>query len=146
MKGNAEYYLIRALPDYKLVRQFIRENGGGEDDAPLSFPTVVAIDQSGDILGCLSTALQKDLIVSGPLVIKKDINGYRVVVGLVDAYDKVMQSLGVTSYIHSVAEENTKWLAMIEKAYGDKPYAHEQGRYFFVKHLDKPLKAEATIH
>jgi len=144
MKGNAEYYLIRNLTDYKLAREFIRKQD--VEDAPLSFPTVVAIDQAGDILGCLSTNSQKDLIVAGPLVIKKGIKGYRIVVGLVDAYDKVMKSLGITRYIHSVDEGNTKWLAMIEKAYGDKPYAHEQGRYFFVKRLDRDLNAEATIH
>lgn len=139
MKGNIEYFLIRELSDYKLVRQFIRDQG--EPDDSLSFPTVVAVDEAGEILGVLSTDLQKNLVVAGPLVINKKIRGYRVIVGLVDAYDEVMRGMGITSYVHSVDENNKPWLNMIERAYGDEPYAKQNGRLFFIKKLDAPQRS-----
>lgn len=134
MNGNATYHLAKDAGDYRYVHQFLREQGE-EVSRSLTSPTVAAIDGEGAIVGVLGTTIQNDMIVAGPLLIAKELRGYRIIIHLIDFYDLALSSLGITSYVFSVEKGNDRWLNLVKRVYDIEPYAEKDGVLFFIKRI-----------
>jgi len=105
---------------------------GIEDE--LAFPTVMAI-KDGQLTGFISTHISNDMIVAGPMVIRSGARRYWTLIRLIEHYENVMRSIGITSYIFSIDANDEKWTADIKELYGVDPYAEQEGRKFFVRNI-----------
>lgn len=85
----------------------------GEEKTPLSFPTVMAEEDDGEIVGFLGTHSKKDhkgAVIAGPLVLKdkRPIVAFR----LCEKYELLMRVLGVLFFFYtkdpSLAEQFKK--------------------------------------
>ena len=126
--GDTEYLLAGNAQDYTKSRRFFRENG--IEVSKLTFPTVFA-KRHGQVVAVLSTLPIKDAIVAGPLHIDVEGNPSFVFMRLVDAYDGVMQKLGITGYTFYTKKDDTKYLKAIRAMEVKELYTDENDRVWF---------------
>lgn len=126
------YMLAASARDYAKAQDLVKAEGLPRHT--LSFPTVLAW-KDGELTGLLSTYIQKDLIVAGPLVLRSGQKRYWTLIRLIENYELVMRTVGVTSYIFSVEEDNQAWLDKIDDVFHLEPYATQDGRNFYVRKL-----------
>jgi len=82
---------------------------------PLGFPTIVA-EREKRIIGFLSSRPSKEMVAAGPLVVDVEGNRAFVAMRLVDFYEKVLVSAGVTLYTFRVSKTAPKsWLNTIDE-------------------------------
>lgn len=122
-------YRIATKKDYRTLHAFMAEQEAERNT--LGFPTVLA-EKDGEILGLLGTLVKSNLIIAGPLVIKKDRPRYFTIIRLVEAYEAAMLSLGVTSYIFGTSDPKFLQYA---KELGLESYAEKDGISFFIRKL-----------
>jgi hypothetical protein len=127
-------YRLAEGPDFAVCHKLFKSQGH-ERDARYAFPTVVA-DRDGDIVGFYSTNDAQEYITAGPLEVDKSLdNPLIVAIRLVDAYDNVMRSVGINSYLFSVDKDNEQWKDIMERATGLESYAEDETRYWYRKEL-----------
>ena len=127
-----QYKIAASATDYRKAHELVKSEG--LPDHPLNFPTVMAI-QGDEVVGILGTDTSGEFIIAGPLVLKGDRLRAFTLIRLIDFYDAVMREAGVTAYIFSVEDGNTKWIDKIDKTFSLSPYAHKDGRAFYVRNL-----------
>ena len=123
--------MANGADDYNRAYKLMRAEGI-EDE--LAFPTVMAI-KDGQLTGFISTHISNDMIVAGPMVIRSGARRYWTLIRLIEHYENVMRSIGITSYIFSIDANDEKWTADIKELYGVDPYAEQEGRKFFVRNI-----------
>lgn len=77
------------------------------------WPAVIA-KRGEAIVGRLSTLDYKDMVVAGDLWIEQGI-APRVMLRLIEMYEVILQSLGITEYLFSVAADAHKWRHLVDK-------------------------------
>jgi len=85
-----------------------------ELEANLVWPTIVA-KRDGIVIGRLGTLDYEDKVVAGDLWIEDGITPL-VTLRLLEMYEVILQGLGITEYLFSIAADNHKWKRIIEKA------------------------------
>jgi hypothetical protein len=127
------YCIADSARSYSLCHQLIREEG--LEQSELSFPTLMAISEDGVLTGVLGTHISNHQIVAGPLVLKSDRPHYWTLIRLIEHYERVMRTAGVTEYIFSVPKDAEAWLDKIDKLFHFEPYSEKDGRLWFVRKL-----------
>lgn len=128
-----EYVLATTPNDFAAAQELI--DAEGTDDATIGHPTLMAI-KDGELTAVLGTHItDNNFIVAGPLVIKSGAHRFWTLIRLIDEYDRVMRGIGITQYLFSVEDSNSDWLDKIEKTFAIEPYAHERGRFFYIRNL-----------
>lgn len=130
---ETSYKLAASSKDYRDCLRLAREEG--QDVACLHFPTVVARNTQGEVLGFFSTVPDSRYVIAGPLVVR---GGRRPVLAmrLMEAYDRVMASVGVTLYYFTVRSDRTDALASERlEAMGMKHWQTRNGISWFRKEL-----------
>ena len=129
------YRIADTAQDYKRVHALIKSEGF--PDCSLNFPVIMAMDEEGELVGCLGTGIQDDMIVAGPLVLKKDKKRSFTLIRLVEHYEATMRQCGIKSFIFYVELDNEKYLDYVKRVYGAEPYAEQDGRAWFVADLTR---------
>jgi len=108
----------------------------------LGHPTVTARDEQDELIGFVSTDLQDDLVVAGPLVLRQEKLHAFTALSLLLAYEEMIGTLGVKRYIFYVDPTKTPGLVRgIKKYFPDlKPYATQGTKEFYVRALDEDRK------
>lgn len=127
-----DYRLAASGRDYAKAHELIRSEGLQQEE--LSFPTMLAW-QGNELVGCLGTHITNKMIAAGPLTIKTDRPRYWTLIRLIENYENVMRAAGISSYIFSVEVTNTDYIDKIDKTFGLKPYAVENGHNFYIRKL-----------
>lgn len=130
--GGYTYRQAHTSADFRKVHNFTRRLG--IPDQTMEFPTILAFDAKGEIIGILSTNTEQGMIIAGPLAIRADRPHPMVAVRLIEAYDAVMRSLGIKQYIFSSVKGERFEKAAIE--YGFKPWTYNAGHTFFKRELE----------
>jgi len=103
-------------------------------DAPLGFPVYIAI-RDDKIVGFLATQDRKDMVVAGPLQINLEKKAF-VCMRLVDGYDKLMKSMGMTLYWFYVDKSTVpKWLNAVKESGICKEFGTEGDNIWFERRL-----------
>lgn len=128
-----EYRLAASGADYAKAHELVRAEG--LPDHELSYPTILAV-KDGELTGLLSTHIQKNMIIAGPMVLRSGAPRYWTLIRLIETYENVMRSAGISAFVFSVDEATSaKWLEKVDW-FGLKPYADQDGRKFYVRNLD----------
>lgn len=128
------YKIAENSADYKKVHALIKSEG--VEDAQLSFPTIMALEDD-EVVGCLGTDTQQSMIIAGPLVLKSDKKRTFTIIRLVEAYEACMRHMGIKSFIFSAELKNEKWLTYIDEVLGFEPYYKDNERAWFIVKLVK---------
>jgi len=99
------------------------------------YPTVMALRETSELLGYLTTSTKSGYIVAGPLWIDPKLNRtYRglVLMRLVEGYEKVLAASGVTRFMFWVPYSEEHYLSIIHRAIGLEPFEVDaDGNYWF---------------
>lgn len=128
--GNTKYKVAVTPRDYQICHNLADKEGFLHNT--YSFPTIMAIKE-GELVGFISTHIEGESIVCGPLVVKTDRNHAMTLVRLVEAYDLALRSMGIEWYIFHTPK-NGKLEQLAEKI-GFKPYEERDGEVFFLRDL-----------
>lgn len=124
------YKLAESPQDYKRIHALIKSEGF--DDAALAFPTIMALDDDGELVGALGTNTQQSMIIAGPLVIKNDKRRSFTIIRLVEAYEAVMRHCKIKSFIFSAKADDEVWLRYIDEVLGFEPYYKDAENAWFI--------------
>lgn len=130
----AHYFICKTAFDYKKAHELIKSEG--QEDCPLSFPTCIAADDNGDLIGVIGTNTDQGMIICGPLVIRSDKRHIFVMIRLIDFYERVMRDAGVKAFVFSAPLDKSEWIQQIQTVYELKPYAIKNGHQWFVRNLE----------
>jgi hypothetical protein len=100
----------------------------------LEFPTVIARDDDGKIIGFLGSYYHDSMLFAGPLVVRK--RRPRTAMALCENYDHACRAIGLTGYLMHT-EEGTFMHEGINryKLPGFDAYAKEGNRTFYIRRL-----------
>jgi hypothetical protein len=127
-----KFFLANSPQDYEDCQTLMDEQD--VTTSKLEFPTVLARDADGVLLGFLSSYYQDKMLFAGPLVVKK--HRPRTAMNLCEQYDLVCKSMGLTGYL--MATEDDTFMDKGIKRYdlkGFEPYAREGNRTFYIRRL-----------
>lgn len=115
--------------------QALLQHEGSFPMQKLEYPTIMAFNDKDDLVGFLSTELQDDLIIAGPLVLKQDRTRPFTALSLITIYEAALKSMGISRFIFYVDTALTKGYARgIEKYFPDMtPYAEQGTKKFYVR-------------
>lgn len=105
-----KYRLARPGGEYNRLYALMEQEGGKKE--PIGWPVVVA-EEDGKAIGFLATYPTTEALIAGPLVIEGSKRPF-VFLRLVDAYENVLKTAGVTAYCFRVAKSNTKQMKRVE--------------------------------
>lgn len=117
---------------YAQCHELLKEEGIAPEK--LGFPTIMALENDR-LVGFLSTHIQKQMIVAGPMVIRSDRRRIMTAIRLAEAYEMSMRNLGIKTFIfHGEAG------GLLEKAIRRyyphvAPYATRDGIVFYTWRL-----------
>ena len=126
------YRLASKPDDYRKAQALMKAEGVPKQE--LGFPTILAIEDKRAV-GMISTNIQNDMVIAGPLVVRSDRRRVMTAIRMVEMYEMALRGMGLATFIFHV-DEGT-FLDRVIKRYGDKyqPYAVEGTRKFFVRRL-----------
>ena len=116
------FNLVTTPNEFKECRAVIRK--AGITDGPLTFPTVCA-RRDGKIVGVAGRGPGKNAIVLYRLAAITPNPGL-LLIKLVEAFEVVLRTAGVTDYLIAADKTNTKLNQYIERIIGQKPYAESE--------------------
>lgn len=134
------YRLADGAADYTLCRELITDN-----DIPITeidFPTVMAIDDDGEVIGVLATTKHPEMVLAGPLVLRHDKRRPFTAIKLIQLYEITMRGLGIKSVIvHAV--KNSFVSKGIDRYFENlRPYAETDDDTFFIWPLTRQEVAD----
>lgn len=117
----AEYRIADTAEDYKKARRFLESERGAVER--LTFPTILAT-QDKELVGVMGTHLNMQLkvAIAGPLIVKSDRLRMFTIIRLVENYEAVMRSCGLSSFLFRVDLDNWKWIDKIKNVLNMEPY------------------------
>src|SRR5262245_41754596 len=107
--ARTSYRLAHSSKDYRACHQLLK--GLQIAAGTLSWPTVMAI-REGEVIGCLSTQTDKGAIIAGPLAVSTTPPSL-VALRLVEAYEHVLQRLGLQGYYFGVVAGTQRWVNLL---------------------------------
>jgi hypothetical protein len=123
------YYLADTSVHYKKAHAFLR--GRREDVDRLCFPTIIA-ERDEEVIGIISRRDEKFGIVAGPMVVAVDRPQF-VLLKLADMFEKVLKTLGITTYMFAVDSLHEQWVDIINKTGMAELIDDKQDRYLWFK-------------
>ena len=142
---TTRYRLANDATDYTLCRELLAAEGFTEV-ADIAFPTVMAVDDDGEVIGAMATTPHDDMVLAGPLVLRHDKRRPFTAKQLIQLYETTMRGLGIKSFIFQTIGDNMIWQA-VNRYFPDlKPYAIEGENRFYVWPLraEEPLNGQST--
>lgn len=127
-----EYRLAASGRDYARAHELMAAEGFESQE--LSFPTVIAL-KGQELTGFLSTHISNKMVCAGPLILKNGQARYWTLIRLIETYENVMRTAGITAFVFSVDNGAAEWLDKIAKTVELEPYAEKGGRKFFIRKL-----------
>lgn len=135
------YAVAKNPGDYQRVHSLLKKEGVPKQ--VMGFPTVMAFDD-GELVGCIGTHIQKNMIIAGPLVVESSRRRVFTVMRLCEAYQLALASMGIKAFILSV-EIGSLLDRGIGRYYPDaKPYAVEGNRKFYAWRTLHGLESERS--
>lgn len=132
---STTYRLIheKTAPEVPAIRYLWKKHKMGRL-RPLGYPTVIA-ERDRKIIGFLTTSPRKDMISAGPMVV--DVDGHKIMVAvrLVDFYERILLTAGVTEYLFRVKRDAPK--SYLDAISGCSKYGEDEDGYNFVRHLKR---------
>lgn len=107
---GTNYELVNSGAEYAACHRFLREHD--IEECKLSYPTISAT-RDGDIIGLVSTIPKQKFIVAGPMFIsipRPIFIGRR----LLESYEGILKLSKITTYLFSIKEESTDFIALVE--------------------------------
>jgi hypothetical protein len=128
-----DIFLASTEEDYEACRTLAKEEEV-HDLTKLEYPTLLARDPEGNLIGFLGSYYHNEMLFAGPLVVKK--RHPRTAMALCEEYDRVCRTIGITGYL-MYTEEGTFMHKGITKYNlpGFDQYAKEGNRIFYVRRL-----------
>ena len=128
------YRLADCASDYTACHKILKLHGRPAD-WKLHFPTVVAI-KDNKIFGFLSTVKSSWCVMAGPLeMLDQQLNGIHIL-RLLEAYEVVLRTMGVTSYCFTVQRSNKHWYNQLLRG-GNQPFTSDEKAWYFERFLTK---------
>jgi hypothetical protein len=114
-KVSGIYNLVATEEEYRKAYDFLREEECKHKR--LSFPTIVKKNREDVIEALIGTIESDKAVIAGPMLVhdKGQRPGFTVI-RLIEAYEGVLTSMGISSYIFRVDKENRKFSHNIEMA------------------------------
>lgn len=110
--GGVRYVMARTPNEFRKAHELMRAEG--VEDTPLGFPTVLAFE--GDVVvGLFSTVPKKDTIIAGPMVLKSDRPRKFTALRLMEAYDSIMRTAGVSTYTTFIERKDKLGMGLMER-------------------------------
>lgn len=128
--GGVEYYVAVSSSDYKQCHMLARAEG--IESKSLTYPTIMA-KKDGQLIGFVSTYTVDDMVAMGPLVLKSDRPHPMIALRLIEAFDTVMQGIGIEWYIFYVGVDSN--LKSIADRLGMTMYAAQHGKAYYLREL-----------
>lgn len=137
-----KYRLALDAADYSLCRQLMIAEDC--DDQPLDFPTVMALDDDGEVVGFCATTPSDEMVLAGPMVMRHDMRRPRTALNIMQLYETTMRGMGITSMIFGTDPRYKFIPTMIEKLFPHvTSYAMRDGKAYYVWPLYKEMAEEA---
>jgi hypothetical protein len=127
-----DYKIAQTAYDYKRCHGLLLKVG--RDQPGITFPTIMA-EKDGELTGVLCTHISNKMIFAGPVAIRDDAPHYWTFIRLIEAYENVMRTAKITTYLFAVPKTETKYLELIEKVLELKPYGEAEGHLLFDRRL-----------
>jgi hypothetical protein len=129
------YRVAESPDDYQECHTLMQMEGW--DKSELTFPTVMAHDESEALVGFVATTPRDDMILAGPLVMRQDKRRPWTFMRLVGYYENAMRHMGVRSFIFSVDTSKSAFFLKTLKKYVEEmqPYAGDGSKLFYVRNL-----------
>lgn len=132
-----KYRLAADASDYTLCAELMADEGFGE--TKIDFPTVMALDDDGELIGMLATMPRDDMVVAGPLVLRSGVRRPMLAVRLINLYEVTMRGLGISSVLFFTDHDSFLHKGVNRYFPQLKPYAEDEHGLFFVWPLNKEL-------
>ena len=127
------YRLADCASDYTACHKILKLHGR-PSDWKLHFPTVIAVKDK-KVLGFLSTVKCSWSVLAGPLeTLEPQVNGI-MILRLLEAYDVVLRTMGVTRYCFEVKKENDHWIKQINRGGGAICFSSNDTTWYFERFL-----------
>lgn len=108
---SIKYRLAKPGGEYnRLYRMAEKE---GMSNTHFGWPVIVA-EENGKAIGFLATYDTESALIAGPLVIEGS-NRPFVFIRLVDAYENLLKTIGVSVYCFRIAKDNPERIAWVDK-------------------------------
>ena len=129
------FHVASSTKDYESCHRLMDEEGINRTWG-LTFPTIMALDKKGQLVGFLSTRIEKNMIVAGPLVLKSDQRRMFTALRLAEAYESSMRNLGIKTFVFA-GEAGGLLERAIERYYPHvEPYAVQDGIKYWTWRLE----------
>ena len=123
------YVLAGNVQDYIKARQLLSSD---EQDIKLSFPTIIA-ERDGEVHGFVSTHKSDQAVIMGAIRTKNK-SGI-MVIRLLEAYEKILEKMGITQYLIPVDKTMTELVDMTRRLYGLEPFHEDETDIWFRRSL-----------
>lgn len=130
-----KYRLAEGAADYTLCAELIAEEGFPE--GPIDFPTVMALDDDGELVGLLATTPHTEMVLAGPLVLRHDRRRPMTAIKLINLYELTMRGLGIESVIFHAVKDGFLTQGIDRYFPNIRPYAEDGEDQFFIWPLRK---------
>lgn len=121
--------------DYLECRALMAQEGFKPQN--LEYPTVMAIADDGTLVGFVSTHIEDDSVIAGPLVMDRERSRPFTAMKLMSRYEDTMRQIGIQRFIFYIDTEESGLTRGIKKYFPELvPYAIDGTKEFFVRVLD----------
>lgn len=129
------YRLAEGATDYTLCKELIAAEGFPEQD--LTFPTVMALDDDGEVIGLLATTPDPNMVLAGPLVLRHDKRRPFTALQIIQLYEMTMRGLGIESVIFHAVKDSFLTNGISRYFPNIRPYAEDGEDQFYIWPLRK---------
>jgi hypothetical protein len=133
-----KYRLAEGAADYTLCRELMAAEGFPELN--IDFPTVMALDEAGEVVGMLGTIPDNDMVLAGPLVLRSDKRRPMLAVRMINLYEMTMRGLGISQFVFQTPRGGFLDQGVERYFPHMKPYAEEGDDVFYLW----PVRQEAV--
>jgi hypothetical protein len=102
----------------------------GEVIDSLGTPTVAAY-RDGEVVGMVSTHVDEDAVICGPLIAKSAFIGYRLML----TYERILRKAGCSGYLFNAKLVNQRWIRALTRVKGVSYYDADDTSLWFIKRL-----------
>lgn len=131
--SDVVYKLAETPAEFRGAHALMRAEGRTEK-ATFSWPTVIG-KEDDEIVAVIGTTPNKNMIQAGPLVLKSDRDRRYTVLRLIEVYETLLQTLGISTYTIFVYDTDEKMMMLLLKLPATDVIAEEDDGVLFARRL-----------
>lgn len=128
------YHVVESEIDYEACRRLMEAEGISGD---ITFPTIIALDGENEMVGFLATRPRDDMVLAGPLVMRRDKRRPMTAIRLIDMYRTAMRNMGIRSFIFGIDSDDSFIKKGLARYFPEaSPYASNGEGTFYIWPVD----------